>query len=106
GDLGLGEVWREVLARVDEAVGFELVLLVVERPVAAAERDELRVSATLDDLAVLEDQDLIGGSDRRQAVRDDEGGAAAAQRVQAVLDERLALAVEARGRLVEDEDPR
>ena len=30
----------------------------------------------------------------------------AAQRVQAVLDQRLALAVEARGRLVEDEDAR
>src|SRR5450830_219600 len=63
---------REVLARVDELVGFEVVLLVVERAVAAAQRDELRVRAPLDDLAVLEDQDLVRAADRRQPVRDDE----------------------------------
>src|SRR6185503_16910269 len=60
----------------------------------------------LDDLSVLEHQDLVGAPDRRQAVRDDEGGAAVAQRLEAVLDHRFALAVEARGRLVEDQDPR
>ena len=57
-----------------------LVLLVVERAVAAAEREELLVRAALDDLAVLEDEDLIGAADRRQAVRDDERRAALAQR--------------------------
>ena len=60
----------------------------------------------LDDLAVLEHEDLVGAADRRQPVRDDERRAALAQAPQAVLDHRLALAVEARRGLVEDEDAR
>src|SRR4029079_3465512 len=103
-DLGRFGLGGEILPVVDEAIGFELVLLVVERAVAAAERDQLLGRAALDDLSVLEDQDLIGAPDRRQAVRDDEGGAAAAQRLEAVLDHRFALAVETRGRLVETPD--
>ena len=62
----------------------KLVLLVVERAVAAAEREQLGVRAALDDLAVLEHEDLIGAADRRQPVRDDErrpaAGAASAGR--------------------------
>ena len=58
----------------------KLVLLVVELPVASAEREQLVVRAALDDLAVLEHEDLVGAADRRQPVRDDERRAAVAQR--------------------------
>ena len=62
--------------------------------------------AALDDLAALEHQDLIGAPNRREPVRDHERRPPLPQRLQAVLDQRLALAVEARRRLVEDQDPR
>src|SRR5262249_9635745 len=96
----------EVLPGVDEAIPLEPVLLVVELTIPAADPEQLVVRAALDDLAVLEHEDLIGAADRREPVRDDEGGAAGAQRFQAVLNHRLALAVEARGRFVENQDPR
>ena len=91
---------------IDEAVALEVVLLVVELPVAAAAREQLVVRAALDDLAAFEHQNLIGAANRRQPVRDDERRPAVAQRSQAVLDHRLALAVEARRRFVEQQDPR
>ena len=106
GTAGGDRLRREVLAGVDEAVLLEAVLLVVELPVAAVQREQLVVRAALDDLAVLEHQNLIGAPDRRQPVRDDERRAPLPQRPQAVLDQRLALAVEARRRLVEDQDAR
>src|SRR5439155_9692198 len=62
--------------------------------------------AALDDLTVLEDENLIRAADRREPVRDHERRAPAPQRLQAVLNHRLALAVEARRRLVEDQDLR
>jgi hypothetical protein len=64
------------------------------------------VRAALDDAAAVHDQDLVGAADGGQAVRDDEGGAALPQPAEAVADERLALAVQARCRLVEDQDAR
>src|SRR5215204_7046347 len=54
----------EVFARVHEAVHLEVVLLVVQRPVAAAESEELGVGTTFHDLAVLENQDLVSAADR------------------------------------------
>src|SRR6185503_18326706 len=87
-----------------EAVLFEAVLLVVELTVAAAPDEQRFVRPALDDLPVLEHQDLVGAPDRRQPVRDDERRASLAQRLQAVLNHRLALAVEARSRLVQDQD--
>src|SRR3954468_16992443 len=106
GEFDGGEFGGEVFAGVDEAVRFEPVLLVVERAIAATEREELLVRAALDDLAVLQDKNLVGAADRRQAVGDHERGAPLPQRAEAVLDERLALAVQARRRLVEHQDPR
>ena len=44
--------------------------------------DQLVVGATLHDAAVNQNQDLIGVNDRRQPVRDDEGRAALAQRIE------------------------
>src|SRR5688572_17451760 len=82
------------------------MLGLVEVAIAAAEGQQVAVPAALDELAAVEDEDLVGAGDRRQTVRDDEGRAPAAQRLEAVLDQRLALAVEARRRLVEDQDAR
>src|SRR6185312_16684877 len=92
GNLGLLRLRRKVLARVDEAIGLELVLLVVQLAVAAVEREQLLVRAALDDLAGFEHEDLIRAANRRQAMRDDKGGAARTQAPQAVLDHLLALA--------------
>src|SRR5262249_36590229 len=77
-----------------------------ELAVASALGEQLLVRAALDDLAALEHQNLNCAADGREAVRNDERRAAAAQRPQAVLNERLALAVEARGRFVEQQDAR
>lgn len=60
--------------------------------------------AALDDLAVLQDQDLVGGADRREAVRDDQGRAARQCVRQCFADRGLGLGVQVRGRLVEDDD--
>jgi hypothetical protein len=62
------------------------------------------VRAAFDDLSMFEDEDLVRAPDGREAVRDDEGRPAEPQRTQAVLDDRLAFAVEARRRFVEHED--
>src|SRR5687767_15948692 len=52
-------LWREVLARIDEPIGLELVLLVVELAVASVRRQQLRMGAALDDLARLEDRKSV-----------------------------------------------
>src|SRR5881397_1716407 len=101
-------VWLggEVFTRVHEHVLLEPVLLVVQLAVPAVFGQELGVGATLDDLAALEHEDLVGATDRRQAVRDDEGRTPPPQRPQAVLDGCFALRVETGRGLVEDQDPR
>src|SRR5207244_11287162 len=96
---------REILARIDEAIFLESILFVVELPVPAALDEQLLVRAALDDFALLEHQNLVGALNGRQPVRDDEGRSSLPQRSQAVLTERLALAVEARCGFIEDEDP-
>src|SRR3954453_1706656 len=106
GDLRLWKVGREIFARVDEAVRLQHVLLVVERSVAAAQREQLAVGAALDDLAVLEHENLVRAANRGETMGDYERGAPFSQRAQAVLDERFALAVETGGGLVENEDAR
>ena len=53
-------------ARLDEAV---LELLVVELGIPSALRDELRMSALLDDAAAVEEEDDVRGEDRREPVR-------------------------------------
>ena len=58
------------------------------------------------DAAVLEDDDQIGVADGGEAVRDDEGRPPGEERPQSHLDAPLGADVDARGRLVEDEDPR
>ncbi len=62
--------------------------------------------AAFDDLAAFEDQNLIRAANRREPMRDHEGRPAFAQAAQAVLDHLLALGVEARRRLVENQHAR
>src|ERR1700730_6208157 len=62
------------------------------------------MGATLDDLTLLDDEDLVGAADGGEAVGDHEGGPALHEVAQAVLDHGLGLGVEGAGGLVEDED--
>src|SRR6185437_9514415 len=94
----------EVLARVDEPVALHAVLLVVELAVAAVQREQLGLRAALHEPAVVEHQDLVRAGDRRQAVRDHERGAPRAQPPESIANERLALAVQTRCGLVQNED--
>ena len=104
--LGFRQVRGEILARVDELVGFEIILLVVQLPVPSVDRQQPGVSAALDDFARLEHEDLIRATDGREAMRDDEGGAPAAQPLEAVLYHRLTFTVEAGRRFVQDQNSR
>src|SRR5450631_3211772 len=90
------------LAGVQEQVGFEPVLPVVEVRVAPAAGEQLLMAAALDDTAPLDDEDRVGATYGRESVRDDERRAPLHELREALLDERLALAVERRRRLVED----
>ena len=78
----------------------------VQRAVAAVERDQLLVRALLDDLTVLEDDDQVGAPDRRETMGDDERRPPGQQAAQAELDPPLGADVDARRRLVQDEDAR
>ena len=62
--------------------------------------------ARLAQLPLVQDEDLVHVLDRREAVRDGDRRAARHQDVQGVADQDLGLGVDARRRLVEDEDPR
>src|SRR3954470_18131779 len=72
-----------------------------ERPGAAR---QLLEATLLDDAAGVDDDDQVGVDDGRQAMRDDEGGAAGAHGVQRLLDPGLRLRIERAGRLVEQQD--
>ena len=62
--------------------------------------------AALDDPAAVDDEDHVGGDDRREPVGDRDRRAALHQRLERALDEPLARGVERRRRLVEHEDAR
>src|SRR5690606_10242248 len=68
--------------------------------------DKLVVRTGLAQLAVMHDEDAVGVLDGREAVRDDERGAAAHERLERALDAGLEFGVDGAGRLVEDEDAR
>src|SRR5215207_3449822 len=94
--------------RVGEGFGTRVVgvLEFVEAPVEVTAREELLVRAALAQLAVVEDEYLVGALDGREAVRDDDGGAVAQHALDGLLDELLGLGVDGAGRLVEDEERR
>ena len=60
-----------------------------QRGVAAAEREQLLVGAALGDLALVEDDDLVGVADRREAVGDDDRRAALGELLQRLADGAL-----------------
>ena len=76
----------------------------VQVGVEAAAREQLGVPARLDDAAVVEHDDEVGLTDGREAVGDDDRGAALEGGVQRPLDGDLGLGVEVGGRLVEHDD--
>src|SRR5436190_22707409 len=101
----LRQLGSEVLAGVHEPILLDFILLVVKVPIAAIGGDQPFVGASFDYLAGLEDKNLVCASDGRQPMGDDERRPSLAQGMQAVLDERLALAVEARRRLIQNQNP-
>ena len=62
------------------------------------------VAAALDDLAAVEDEYLVCVHDGREAVSDDEDGAAGEEAIDRLLHESFRLGVESGCRLVENED--
>lgn len=62
------------------------------------------MGAGFGDFAVADDEDEVGIADSGEAVGDDEGGAAAHEGVEGVLDEAFAFGIEGAGGFVEDED--
>src|SRR5688572_23619591 len=76
----------------------------VQPVIGAATVHELFVRAVLDDAATLENENAIRVLDGREPVRDDEHRASGEQALDGLLDESLALGVERRRRLVENQD--
>jgi hypothetical protein len=97
---------HELLTGVHETVRLDPVLPVVEPAVEATLSHQLGVGAPLHDPSLVQDQDLVGAPDGGESVRDHEGGATTAERVDPVADHGLRLGVEGGGGLVEDEDAR
>jgi len=64
------------------------------------------VGALLHDAAVLEHDDQVGTTDRRETVSDDERGPVLEQQAQRLLDLPLGADVDRGRRLVEDQDAR
>ena len=85
---------------------FFAVLAGVEAVVGAVGGHEGAMGAALDDLAVMHDHDHVRAADGRQAVGDDEGGAAGHDLLDGVLDELLGHGVDGARRLVQHEDAR
>src|SRR5579883_2599372 len=88
--------------------GIQAIRLVLDQTAVEAvlQPHQLGMAAVLDDPPVIEHEDPIEVAHRRQAVGDHQGCAALHQAIHGVPDQRLRLAVEARGRLVQDQDAR
>src|SRR5229473_2773749 len=99
-------LWREILAGVNELIPLELVLFVIELLVTSIHQEQFFMRAALNDLTVLQHQNLIRAANRRKAVCDDESCAASSQRLKTVLNQGFALAIQARGRFIENQNLR
>src|SRR5579885_64801 len=75
----------------------------VEPAVSAAEREQFRMFAGLDDPTALDDDDQVGAADGREAVRDDDCRAPARQVRERLLHKPLRLGVERRRCFVENQ---
>ena len=78
----------------------------IEAVVGAAGREQLVVTAVLDDRTVFHHEDGVGVANRREPVRDDEGSPIGSQGRHRLLHKHLGTGVDRRGRLVEDEQRR
>ena len=74
----------------------------VEVVIEALAGQQRFVGAVLDDLAVVNDQNLVGVADGAQAVGDDETGPAGHQAQHGLLDLFLGAGIDAAGRFVQD----
>ena len=81
-------------------------LHVVEALVVAVLGEKLLVAASLHNLALVEDADLVGIADGGEAVGDGDSGAGLHEALQGLLHQALALRVEGRSGLVEYQDGR
>src|ERR1700730_12639470 len=84
----------------------DATLHAVEGGIAPTGSDQLVVRAVLDKAAALNGHDAIAGAHGREAVRDDEDGAALGDLAHVLLDDALALVVERARGLIEDQDAR
>src|SRR6185503_12890730 len=80
--------------------------LPIEARVAPPMTQELGVRAALDDLALLDDQHLVGMTDGAQAVRHDEARATGEQAAESLLDARFGDGVDRARGFVEQENAR
>src|SRR5262249_58345962 len=79
-------------------------LLPVRGGVAAGRLDQFRVRAALEHAAAVQIEDPVGAGGELQVVGDDECGTALGQALKGREHGAFVVPVEARGRLVEDED--
>src|SRR3954462_6620752 len=94
------------LARRQEQVRFQMMLLVIQLAIASLSRKEFVVVAALRDLSCLDYQYLVRTADRRKPVRDHKSRTALHQVLQTLLDELFALGIKRGCCFVEDEDSR
>ena len=80
--------------------------MLVEAGIETTPRQQLCVTAFLDDASVVEHHQPVGSPNRAEAVRDNESRAAGQQPLHRILDQPLALVIQTAGRLVEDENGR
>ena len=80
------------------------VLELIELPVEAALGEELLVGAALAKLALVHDEDGVGGLDGGEAVGDEDGGASGDHAGEGKADAEFGVGVDGGGGLVEDED--
>src|SRR6267142_2711675 len=82
--------------------------LALEQPAIDSSRPggERGMGTLLDDLAAVEHQDAVEAAHRRQPVRDHDRGASLDEPLHRLLDQGLRFGIEARRRLVEDQDRR
>src|SRR5262249_49589430 len=94
-------------AGTEESADFmEASLQPMQRRIAAAGLDQRIMGAVLDQAAALQGEDPIRRPHGGEAVRNDKHCASPRDLLHVLLDDALALIVERRGRLVEDQDAR
>ena len=83
-----------------------IYLLMVQLGVQTGPREQLVVGARLDNPSALENYNAIGHANGRQAMRDDEAGAAHEERQESALDERFVGRVECARGFVQNQNAR